>query len=271
MSFAPIVPQSGLTGWAFLKRTAADQREVLANTAQSVRETEYFRENIGKISTAKELVEDRTLLKVALGAFGLEDDLSNKFYIQKVLEEGSATDDAFANRLADKSYLAFTDAMDLSLATGKGVTSEGAISDIINRYQDRSFEVAVGEIDPDMRLALSLDRDLGAIAARDVTNDTKWFTIMGSPPLRKVFETAFNLPSSFGTLPLDKQLETFKSRAESQLGTDDIAAFSSPERIEDLRRKFFLLSSINQFPTGQAGSVALTLLQSSNFSFQRPG
>lgn len=271
MSFAPIIPQSGLTGWAFLQRTGTDQREVLANTTQNIRETEYFRENIAKIGSAKELVDDRTLLKVALGAFGLEDDLSNKFYIQKVLEEGFATDDAFANRLADKSYLAFTKAMDLPLTGGNGVTSEEAIDNLVTAYEERSFEIAVGEVDPDMRLALSLDRDLSVIATRDVSNDTKWFTIMGSPPLRKVFETAFNLPTGFGTLPLDKQLETLQSRAESQLGTSDISDFSDPDRIEDLRRKFFLMSSINQLPTGQVGSVALTLLQSSNFSFQQPG
>lgn len=262
MTFSPVIPQTGLTGWAFLKRTADEQREVLANTSQSIRETDYFRENIGKISTAQELVEDRTLLKVALGAFGLEDDLQNKFYIQKVLEEGSLASDAFANRLADKSYLALTEAMNLAVAGGTGVRTEADITAIVSAYEERSFEVAVGEVDTDMRLALSLDRELGSIAQQDVSNDTKWFSIMGSTPLREVFETALSLPTSFGTLDIDKQLEVFKERAESQFGSSEVSDFLDPEKVEDLRRKFFLLSEINQSNSQQSGSVALTLLQS---------
>ena len=38
------------------------------------RDTEYFQEKISSITSAEELVSDRRLLTVALGAFGLQDD-----------------------------------------------------------------------------------------------------------------------------------------------------------------------------------------------------
>ena len=89
MSYAPAIPLSGYAGWAYLKRTMAQQTKAF-NSAPDVKSDEaYFRENIGKIKTAAQLVEDRRLLKVALGAFGLEKDLENKFFIQKVLQDGT--------------------------------------------------------------------------------------------------------------------------------------------------------------------------------------
>ena len=108
---------------------------------------------------------------------------------------------------------------------------------------------------------MALDRDLGDIAAKSTGDDTKWFSILGSSSLREVFETAFSLPEGFGTLDIDKQLEVIKDRAQSQLGIDSVDAFNDPEEIENLRRRFFLMGSIEQGTTG-SGSIALTLLQS---------
>lgn len=42
----------------------------------------YFRAKIGSVKTAEQLVSDRRLLKVALGAFGLEADINNRFHPQ---------------------------------------------------------------------------------------------------------------------------------------------------------------------------------------------
>jgi hypothetical protein len=55
-------------------------------------------------------VGDRRLLEVALGAFGLDDDIRNRFFIRKVLEEGTTSPSRrFANRLSDKRYLALAE------------------------------------------------------------------------------------------------------------------------------------------------------------------
>ena len=41
------------------------------------------------MKSAADLVADRRLLKVALGAFGLEGEIDKKAFIRKVLEEGT--------------------------------------------------------------------------------------------------------------------------------------------------------------------------------------
>ncbi|NQZ71448.1 MAG: DUF1217 domain-containing protein, partial [Dinoroseobacter sp.] len=108
MSFQPIVPFGGFAGWKFLQRTQEAQRETHSQNAATQRETTYFKERITTIQSAEALVSDRTLRKVALGAFGLEADLDNTFFIKKILEDGTTNPKALSNRLSDKRYLAMS-------------------------------------------------------------------------------------------------------------------------------------------------------------------
>lgn len=263
MTFQALIPLSGYAGWTFLTRTRESQQEVHDNSPLVSREVAYFKENISKISTAKELVEDRTLLKIALGAFGLDADLPNKAFVEKVLGEGSLLEDAFAHRLSDKRYLDMTVAFGFDLGTPRLKLSDFG-DKIVSAYKGRQFEVAVGQADEDMRLALTVQRDLTDIANNDMSENSKWFTVMGNPPLRSVFDTVFNLPSSFGALDLDRQLEVFQDRAEKLFGSSDPAQFSDPTKQEKLIQQFLIRSQLNNFSVGvQSGQAALSLLQSS--------
>lgn len=263
MSFQPVVPFGGMAGWAFLERTRDSQQAAFEKAPEIQRDTDYFTENIGAVTSAKELVDDFRLLKVALGAFGLEDDIGNKYFIQKILEDGSLDPDALANKMSDKRYL------ELSKAFGFGdfSTPNTQLSDfpdtILDAYKTHQFEVAVGEQDSDLRLSMSLERDLGAILKKNTTDDGRWFSVMGNPPLRKAFETALGLPASFGSLELDLQLSGFRKRAESVFGESEVSQFSEPGKMEELNRMFLIRSQINAGGAFlSSGSIALTLLQS---------
>ena len=105
VSYQPIVPFSGFQGWKFLNRTMAVQKEAFVKSPEIQRDVDYFKANIGKINTAEELVADRRLLSVTLGAFGLDADIKAKAFIRKILQDGTLADDALANRLSDKRYL----------------------------------------------------------------------------------------------------------------------------------------------------------------------
>ena len=66
MSFQPVVPFGGYSGWAFLNRTREAQQETFNRAPQIQRETDYFAENIGKLKNAEELVADRRLLRLRI-------------------------------------------------------------------------------------------------------------------------------------------------------------------------------------------------------------
>lgn len=264
MSYQPVIPMTGLAGWKFLDRTLVTQMDAHAGSVEIRRDTDYFKEKIGEIETAEQLVSDRRLLRVALGAFGLSDDIDSKYLVQKVLEEGTLDPSALANKLSDSRYLEFSKAFgfgDFSVPRSK---LSDFPQEIVEKYQSQSFEVAVGEQDDDMRLALNFTRAFPEVAQTTVGNDTKWFRIMGTTALRNVFETALGLPSDFGKLDIDKQLETFQSKAERMFGTSDLAKISDPETMNKVVETYLLRSQIQAQPVNQAGSIALTLLQSSS-------
>ena len=265
MTYTPAIPLGGYAGWAFLKRTMPSQTAAFNASADLKRDEDYFRAKIGGVTSAEQLVNDRRLLKVALGAFGLDNDINNKFFIRKVLQDGTLTTGALANRLADKQY----QKLSATFGFGDFAIPSTKLSDfpdkILAAYRARRFEVAVGDQSPDLRLALNVQRELPGIATKASSSEiARWFTVMGNAPLRKVFEKALGLPASLGVLDLDKQLEAFKAKAKSQLGSDAIAQFSDPAKVEGLVRRFLLRSEGETFALSGGGNSALQLVQSAS-------
>ena len=266
MTYQPVVPFGGIGGWSFLSRTREAQQDAFNGSGSVTRDTAYFEEKISQIRTAEDLVSDRRLMRVALGAFGLDEDINNKFFIRKALEETTFDRKSLVNRLSDKRYL------EMSKQFGFGDLSppNTVLSDfgqkITALYKERQFEIAVGEQSQDMRLALGLERDLGTLAARDISDEAAWFTIMATQPLRVVFERALSLPTIIGTLDLDRQLQLFRDKAEAVFGDSRVSQFSDPVRLDDLRRSFLAQSELQAgaFSTSARGSAALALLQQSS-------
>lgn len=260
--FQPIIPMPGLSGWRFLQNTYDTQFDTFTKSTQLQRDTDYFRENIGNVANAAEFVSDRRLMTVALGAFGLEDDINNRFFIQKVLEEGTTSDDALANKLADNRYGELSKVFGFGPQELHQVSESGFADDIISKFEATSFEIATGGQSGAMRIALYAERHLPELAASDMSVDAKWFTIMGDPPMREVFEKALNLPSSIGQIDIDQQLRVFKDRADRVFGSNDPAQFRTDKAQQDLITKFIIRDELSNSGSGLTGnSIALTLLR----------
>lgn len=272
MSFQPVLPLGGYGGWRFLDRTLASQQDAFSRSPEIRRDTEYFRQRIGAIDSAEDLVADRRLLRVALGAFGLQDDIDNRYFVRRILEDGTTAPGALANRLADKRYLEFSRAFgfgDFPIPRTR-LSSFGA--DIAGRFEARQFEVSVGRQDESLRLALGSRRELSELAAGPMSERAKWFTVMGTPPLRQVFETAYGLPASFATLDLDRQLGVLQQRTRQSFGADSVSQFGDPTKLEGLARRFLLQAEARAIgPMAQAGAVALQLLQAGQSGIARAG
>lgn len=261
MIFSPIVPASGFLGYQFLERTREAQTERMVAVDNIDRDMAYFRDKIGSVDTAEELVEDFQLRRVALGAFGLQDDLPNRAFIQKVLEEGTTDPGAFANRLTDPRYRAMASAFGFDAPGGPLSQLPGFADRIESGFKERSFEVAVGQVDSSLRLAISLERELGELADRGLSGDGAWFTILGSPPLRQAFELALGLPSSIGTVDLDRQLSFFRDAAQRRFGVSEVADFAEPAVLEEFRRNFLVRADLQSGPS-LAQAPVLSLFQS---------
>jgi hypothetical protein len=261
MNFQPILPATGLVGWRFLERSFDTQTKIFQSSSVMTRDTKYFEEKIQTVETAEDLVNDRRLLGVALGAFGLDDDLDNRFFIKKILEEGTIDPAALANKMSDSRYqdLAKTFSFDLGVPNTKLSTFS---NDIIEKFRARQFEVAVGNQDETMRFALNAKRELADLATSDDSDRTRWFKIMGNEPLRQVMEGALGLPDSFSQIDLDQQLTVFIEKSERQLGLTTLDELSDPVQLDRVIERYLLRSEAASIQTSSAASIALTLLQS---------
>ncbi|MRU15447.1 DUF1217 domain-containing protein [Roseovarius sp. A21] len=262
MSFQPIIPMSGLGGWAFLNATRENQTATFEQSPTIRRDTDYFEAKISEIDSAEALVSDRRLLRVALGAFGLQEDLDNRFLIRRVLEGGVQAEDSLANKLADDRYKMMAATFGFGDGGPPSTQREGFGAEITAKFREISFEVAVGDQDESLRLAMNAERELSEMAQeRPESDDALWFRIMGTPPLRKVFEVALGLPESFAQLDLDRQLEVFKDRSDSQLGIARLSDLADSDVLDGLVERYLLRDQVAQMQAQSPQAIALTLLQ----------
>ena len=264
MTFQPTAVLSGYSGWLVLQRTEERQREIFEDSATIKREVDYFRENIANVTSAEDLVKDRRLLSVALGAFGLGDEIDKRAFIQRILESDTSDPKSFASKLSDVRFEEFSKAFGFgSLTNGTNVKLYSFQDDIVAKYMSRAFEEALGETDDDMRLAMNFRREIGTIATGSGVATAGWFQAMGQLPLQEVITTAFGFSDSFSQLDIDRQKELLEQKADQLYGKDTAAIFEDPEIVDDVLRRFFMFRQLESGPSASTpGYGALTMLQS---------
>ncbi|SEB05270.1 DUF1217 domain-containing protein [Rubrimonas cliftonensis] len=265
MTYQPVIPSAGVAGWRFLQRTETAQRAAFAESAIVKREIAYFESKIGAADTPEKLVADPTLLKVALGAFGMGDEAYKKALLRKVLDEGTETDGAMALRFSDQRFREFAGAFGYGDAKGAQVTDAAFVKDIVARYKVRSFEEAVGAVDNTMRLVMNFERSVSDVAGSASRDRTKWARILGDVPLRRVIEGALALPTQFAQLDLDVQIETLESKFARVFG-GDVSKLTEADTRDAVIRRYLAIEQTKQGPSAfTPGAAALTLLQGGGF------
>lgn len=259
MAFMPQVPMTGIAGWRFLERTQASQQAAFEKGPELRREIAYFEERIGSIKTAEDLVADRRLLKVALGAFGLEGEIDKRAFLRKILEEGTTDERAMARRLSDPAFRKLAEAFGFGDAGGARTAETGFAARITHAYKTRAFEAAVGEADDSMRLVMNFRREIGALAKGE---GASWFSLLGSRPLREVLEKAYGLPRDFGRLDIDRQRDILRQKTSALFGKDSLAAFQDPAAVEKVITRYLARAQVEAgISPSTPGAGALTLLQ----------
>ena len=89
-----------LTTIASFSQIARDLDRSLETTSQQpavARETAYYLENISKVKSTEEFLEDDRLFNYAMTAHGLAEMSYAKAFMRKVLDEGVDANDSFAN------------------------------------------------------------------------------------------------------------------------------------------------------------------------------
>lgn len=259
MAFTPSVGAGGLSGYKLLEKSQTRQQATFERSPALQRNIEYFEKNIAKAKTAEDLVKDRRLLTVALGAFGLGDEIDKKAYIQKALQSDTADSRSFARRIADARYLEFAKAFGYGdLTKGTNVELDTFKKDIVQRYKDLEFERAVGQADGDVRLALNFKREISKIASGEDVDKIGVLQALGQRPVREVLTTALGLPSSTSQLDIDRQKQLIEQRLDKTYGDASLAVFKDERTVDDAIRRFFAIKQTQSSTSSQ--SIGYSLL-----------
>ncbi|MFB2549489.1 DUF1217 domain-containing protein [Ensifer soli] len=103
--------------FSFITRDMNASLNRVATQKLVAREADYYKENIGKVTTLDEFLGDYRLYSYAMKAYGLEEMTYAKAFMRKVLESDLNDDQSYANRLTDDRYLKFAQAFNFSSGT----------------------------------------------------------------------------------------------------------------------------------------------------------
>lgn len=192
------------------------------NQPMVARQTAYFQENIGKVTSIKEFVDDTRLFNYAMKAFGLQDMAYAKAFMVKAMEEGVSDPNSFANRLSDKRYAEFVRAFNFAQYGEDATNANPAVDGTAKKYVARMTldgvlpESAVVKAETEyfkenMAKVESIDDFLAddrlykyAMYAFDISAEEA-----DSGFLRKVLEGGISDPKSFANQQSDKKFAEF--------------------------------------------------------------
>ncbi|MDW3223983.1 MAG: DUF1217 domain-containing protein [Paracoccaceae bacterium] len=227
---------------------------ILVNAAQAVE---------GPLDTPEDVMDADDLRDATLDLFGFSQTLASKDLLERVLNSDPDSSTSLVQSLSDDRYRDIFSLFSFKTPDATRTYPQEFVDQVTQNYLDRQFEIEIGERDPAMRIALSLERELDQVINASSSNDANWFSIMASPPLRQVFEGALRLPESFGSIDIDQQLSVFKDRSESFFGTSDVKEFSDTDKLDELRQSYLIASSAQSSSTQSSASLASIIL--SNF------
>jgi hypothetical protein len=214
----------------------------------------------GAVADATEFFNDPSFFLAAMNFFDLPQGAEEIAYARRVLESDPTSATSSYTLASDQGYRLLHDALNFQPETSTHTYPPGFVDAVIDNYLEREFEVAVGNVDNSMRLALGFERSLQEIVDGNSSNDGRWFAVMGALPVRAVFEEGFGLPDAFGQLDIDQQLDVFKQRAQSILGTSEVGDFLKTDVFDEIQRLYLNNQSVaGGTGTGSANIASLLL------------
>jgi hypothetical protein len=238
-----------LTATATYNLVMKDLSQSLDRTAKEPvveRETAYYQENISKVKSIDDFLANDRLYRYAMKAHGLEDMTYAKAFMRKVLEEGTHTKTAFANKLADTRYRDFAKTFDFEAFGSATTVTSAAQQGTVDKYLRQTLEEDVGAQNEGARLALYFERKASTV--------TTTMNLLGDPALLKVVQVAFGFSEATGAMDVDKQVAMIEKRL-------DVADLQDPQKLKELLNRFTTLWEAENSTTTATSPAVLLLTQ----------
>jgi hypothetical protein len=172
-------------------------------TVEAIR---LFRTSIQMIDSKAEAMTEFRVYDFALKAYGLENYRNSRDLMGRVFN--TSGDDRNSPAASDPRLKAMSKAFDFLTNTPKlPLQSSANVNKLVDRYVRESFEIDMGQTDPDMRMALYASRTLPGV--------TSGYQVLGNTALRSFVFRATGIPESTNS---DVDVLSKKVEAKLEMG-----------------------------------------------------
>ncbi|HEY8162447.1 MAG TPA: DUF1217 domain-containing protein [Methylocystis sp.] len=193
-------------------------------------QTKYFQDNIGKVKTADDLINNPRLFNYAMDAFGLSDMTYAKGLMKQVLQQGVTSNKALAHTLNNPNILAFAQAFDFADNGASATASSSLVTNVINRYTENALETDQGQQNPGVQLALYFQQKAPSV--------TSVYGILADKNLLTVVQTALGISPLTSAEPVDTQYALLSAKL-------NIKDFQDPQKLQNFISRFAAMYDAN--------------------------
>jgi hypothetical protein len=241
-----------LSAYLTVANNLSQWQTMTAKTPAVQTATQYFENNIGSVTSAKQLVDNPRLFEYAMNAFGLSDMTYAKGLMEKVLQQGVTSSTALANTLDNSNIHAFAKAFDFADNGSATTSSSSLVNQVVNKYIENSLETSQGQQDPGVQLALYFQANAPSV--------TSVYQILADKNLLTVVQTALGVSSMTGLEPIDTQAQMLTSKLK-------LTDFQNPTKLQSFIERFCAEYDANNNTPGAttSSSSSTTLTTASLF------
>jgi hypothetical protein len=210
------------------------------------KEVGYYREKMGTLETADQLLADRRLLDFMLVAERIDPKSITTDYLKKIFKSDLKDPKSFANTEKDPRFRALAGSFNfdakgnISATTHQPIQNNRSLMETRDKYVRQKLEERAGEENSGVRLALYFKRMAGGISSA--------YDILADKALSEVTRTALGIPAETANAKVDAQAKMIEKRLK-------IKDLQDPKKVEKLVNRFLMTFEANN--SGSDPRIAL--------------
>ncbi|MFT4096317.1 MAG: DUF1217 domain-containing protein [Rhodoblastus sp.] len=212
-----------LSTYLAIAKNASRWTTIASKAADVATQTKYFQDNIGKATSAADLVKNQRLFAYAMKAFGLGDRVYAKGLMTQVLQQGVGSSSTLAYKLNDPNVLAFAKAFDFASKGAQTTQSDALVKSVVDQFTQNALETDQSNQNAGVGLALYFQRKAPTI--------TSVYSILADKKLLNVVQTALDISPMTAVMPIDSQAAMLKKKL-------DLADFTDTKKLQTFIARF---------------------------------
>lgn len=192
-------------------------------------EVAYFKARVARVETVDDFLKDSRLLRFALEAYSLSDQLQYPARIKQIMKDDATDPRSLVRRMTSPGYREINAAFDFFKSGVSKLKSSAFQTEIIARFHSARNEQSISEMSPDLADALYFERMVGKVRSG--------YDILGDPTLFGVVRKALNLPPAVSS----SKIERLKVMIEEKF---DLKRVNDTKYVKGLVERFLVLKDV---------------------------